>query len=436
MVATLGPSPFCWLEFDADGGLVDSSAPAAIEAMLSSKAITDLVVLSHGWKNTKADAMTLYGTLWGNAVAALKQKDPKKIAVVGIVWPAKQFSTDFDDAAAAASAAGRTLSAGDGTVPGDLSNKDFEAKIAEVKDLFGPRGDAVVAAARTAAQGITFDTAKALFKSSLEAVHAPPGDPELRKNAQFFTPAGSPDTALISLIEAPQIPAAAALGNVSGLGDAIGNLFNGPRAAVGRVLNQLTYYEMKARAGVVGGALGGQVLPGLKASSGKRLHLIGHSFGARLVTAAASVFQQNLPFEFFSLTLLQGAFSQNGLSAAVSGAFSNVIGRPTGPIAITHTHNDRACTFWYALASRLSNDATTGFGDADDIFGAMGANGAQKLAADVSAKDVSGPPFAPQRGKVNGYLADSYVVATQTSDAHNNVTNATCGQLVASVLEA
>lgn len=433
---TIGPSPFRWLEFGADGGLLESGASAAIQAMLSSEAITDLVVMSHGWKNTKADAATLYGTLWGNTVVALKQKDPKTIGVVGIVWPAKQYSTDFDDAAAAASVAGATLSAGDGSAPGDLSDAEFEAKIKEVKDLFGPRGDAVVSAARAAANGITFDTANALFQSSLKAVSAAPSDAELQKNVQFFIPMNSPDVALNSLIEPPKIQAAPELGHISGLGEAIGNLFNGPRAAVGRVLNQLTYYEMKARAGVVGASLGGHVLPGLNVQSRKRLHLIGHSFGARLVTAAANAMPPDLPLELFSLTLLQGAFSHNGLSSAASGAFANVIGRPTGPIAITHTHNDRACTFWYALASRLSNDATKGFGDADDVFGAMGANGAQKLTADVSVKDVSGPPFTPQRGKVNGFLADSYVVATQTSDAHNNITNATCGRLVASVLEA
>ncbi len=433
---TMGSSPFQWLEFDAGGGLVDVGAPAAIEAMLNPEAITDLVVMSHGWKNTKDDARTLYGTLWGHATAALKQKEPKTIAVVGIIWPAKQFSTDFDDAAAAASAAGATLSAGDGATPDDLDDYKFEAKIKEVEDLFGARGDAVVAAARAAARGITYDTANALFQSSLQAVHAPRVDAELQKNAQFFTPTDSPDVALNSLIEAPKISAAPDLGHVAGLGDATGSLFNGPRAAVGRVLNQLTYYEMKARAGVVGAALGGRVLPGLNVPSRKRLHLIGHSFGARLVTAAASALPRDPPFEFFSLTLLQGAFSHNALSSAASGAFAKVIGRPTGPIAITHTHNDRACTFWYALASRLSNDTTKGFGDADDVFGAMGANGAQKLGANASVKDVSGPPFAPQRGKVNGFLADGYVVATQTSDAHNNITNATCGQLVASVIEA
>jgi hypothetical protein len=436
MVDTIGPSPFRWLEFDAGGSLVDPGAPAAIETMLNAPGIADLVVVSHGWKNDRADATKLYGELWGNAVAALKNRDPRSIAVVGILWPAKQFSTDFDDAAAAAGAAGQSLSAGDGAAPQDLSEAEFEAKIREVEDLFGPRAGPVVAAARAAARNIGFNTADALFQSSREAVDASPGDPELQRNAQFFTPAGSPEVALMTLIEAPKISAAPELGAVTGLGDAIGNLFNGPRAAVGRVLNQLTYYEMKARAGVVGAALGGRVLPRLNIPAGKRLHLIGHSFGGRLVTAAANALPRNPPFELFSLTLLQAAFSHNGLSSSASGAFANVIGRPSGPIAVTHTHNDRACTFWYALASRLSNDRTEGFGDADDVFGAMGANGAQKLAASLVVSGATAPPFAPKRGKVNGFLANGYVVATQTTDAHNNIANPTCGRLVASVIEA
>ena len=65
----------------------------------------------------------------------------------------------------------------------------------------------------------------------------------------------------------------------------------------------------------------------------------------------------------------------------------------------------------------------------------MGANGAQKLRAGASAADNGGQPFPPQRGKVNGFLADGYVVEA-SSDAHNNVTNPTCGKLVAAVVEA
>jgi hypothetical protein len=425
----LGPSPFCWLEFDQNGALVDANAPEAITTMLNAPGVADFVVMSHGWQNTKADAAKLYGTLWGHAATVLHTRDAAKIGVVGIVWPAKQYSTDLD-AAAAAGTVGGTRSVGDGAAAPDLSPAAFEAKLDEIRDLFGADAGPIVDAARDAADGINFATADALFRASRNAVDAPRADPELAQNRKFFDPNDSPEVVLGSLIEPPSIKAAPQMGHVSGLGDAIGGLFNGPRAAVARVLNQLTYYEMKTRAGVVGAALGGKVLPGLHLTAGKRLHLVGHSFGARLVTAAASALPANPPFELFSLTLLQGAFSHNGLSAEASGAFANVLGKPTGPISITHTHNDSACTFWYALASRLSNDSTKGFGDADDIFGAMGANGAQKLKAGAGVADNGGPPFKPQSGKVNGFLANAYI------SEHNDVTNQTCGQLLANVIEA
>jgi hypothetical protein len=435
----IGPSPFSWLEFDAAGSLKDAGAAAAVEAMLNAPEITDFVVLSHGWNNTKADAMTLYKTLWGNVAGALKRTNPARIAVVGVVWPAKAFSTDFDDAAAVANAAGQTLSVGNGDGGADLDEARFEATIKGVEELFGADSAPIVSAARDAALGIDFNTASAFFPAASRAVTAPPGDQELQQNAAMFTPDArgvSPEVALGRLMPPPQMSAAPGLGHVSGLADTIGGIFNGPRAAVARALNVLTYYEMKTRAGIVGAALGGRILPGLHVSAGKRLHLVGHSFGARLVTAAASALPARTPLPLFSLTLLQGAFSHNGLSTEASGAFANAIGRPSGPIAITHTHNDHACTYWYALASRLSNDATQGFGDADDIFGAMGANGAQKLAAGTIVHDTTGQAFAPQRGKVNGFLADGYVVEIPgVIDAHNNVTNSTCGKLVAAVLE-
>jgi hypothetical protein len=435
----IGSSPFCWLEFDAQGNLVDANAISAAEAVLAQPGVEDLVVISHGWKNTRSDAWTLYSTLWANVEAALTSKDPAKIAVAGIVWPAKAYSTDFDDAAATASSGG-TLAAGDSVETRDLTPDEFSALLAGVSDFFGPDGQALVDAATQAAQGIDYESAKALFDAAQAVANAAPGDSELVGNAQIFAPQDSPDAVLVSLSAPPSIQAAPGFGGTKGLGDAIGSLLQGPRAAVGRVLNQFTYFEMKKRAGIVGASLGSSVLPKLRTPPGLRLHLVGHSFGARLVTAAASALPDQRPFDFFSLTLLQGAFSHNALAAVVQpgvpGAFADVIGRPSGPISITHTHNDTACTFWYALASRLSQDISKGFGDATDPFGAMGANGAQKLAASVIVRDVSGPPFAPKRGKVNGFLADAYVVKTDSSDAHNNVTNPTCGKLVASVLQS
>ena len=99
-----------------------------------------------------------------------------------------------------------------------------------------------------------------------------------------------------------------------------------------------------------------------------------------MVTAAAAGSQ---PFRPSSLSLLQGAFfSHNGFAATVDGGppgfFRQVIAqdRVEGPIIVTHTKNDRAVGIAHAIASRLSGDIRAAFGDANDLYGGIGRNGA------------------------------------------------------------
>jgi hypothetical protein len=143
------------------------------------------------------------------------------------------------------------------------------------------------------------------------------------------------------------------------------------------ILNYTTYYEMKTRAGTVG-KNGVAPLIDKLAPQVQRIHLIGHSFGGRLVTAAAANSKND---KIKSMTLLQAAFSQNGFSKSEPGFFRGVVDnqRIKGPILITHTRNDRAVGFAYPLASRINGDKAMAFGDKDDAFGAMGRNGAQKM---------------------------------------------------------
>ena len=58
-------------------------------------------------------------------------------------------------------------------------------------------------------------------------------------------------------------------------------------AMIAYILNLFAYNEMKIRAGVVGGGLADHVLNPLLADR-KRIHLVGHSFGGRLMTAATA----------------------------------------------------------------------------------------------------------------------------------------------------
>jgi hypothetical protein len=164
----------------------------------------------------------------------------------------------------------------------------------------------------------------------------------------------------------------------------IGDFFAGMKAGALRMLNLVTYYVMKDRAGKIG-----QI--GLNPSLLRiqtavpftlRFCLVGHSFGGRLVTA--TVDGPNA-LSVQSLLLLQAAYSHNGLAlnfdGTKSGFFHTVFDqhKVKGPILITHSKNDRAVGLAYPLASRLNGDDAAGIGGPDDRFGGMGANGAQHI---------------------------------------------------------
>lgn len=113
-----------------------------------------------------------------------------------------------------------------------------------------------------------------------------------------------------------------------------------------------------------------------------RVHLVGHSFGGRLVTAAAMGSGGSEPVSPASLTLLQAAFSHNGFAEKFDrerdGFFREVVTarKIAGPIVITCTSNDRAVGIAYPIASRFARQDAADLGDEDDIFGGIGRNGA------------------------------------------------------------
>ncbi len=160
-----------------------------------------------------------------------------------------------------------------------------------------------------------------------------------------------------------------------------------------------------------------------------RLHLVGHSFGARAATAAA----MGAAAPVQSVSLLQGAFSHYSLahdydSRGSDGAFRPVLGRLRGPLVVTHTRNDMAVGLAYAIASRLARQTASGIGDRNDPYGGLGSNGARRTpeAVDGRLLDVGGAyRFAP--GRVANLQADDFI------DGHGDVTNE---QVAHAVLQA
>jgi len=185
---------------------------------------------------------------------------------------------------------------------------------------------------------------------------------------------------------------------------------------IANILNLFAYNEMKTRAGVVGVGLAEHVLNPLVADK-KRVHLVGHSFGGRLMTAATAAVDGKIS----NLTVLEGAFSHNALSSdgSIDGAYRSVIdnAKVAGRIVTAHSDNDVAVWIFYPLASWHFHDSYSAqlagplgqvFGGPTDRYGAIGANGPQNL-INVNRLGFTGTSLPELRPGVNVPDCTSFV---------------------------
>ena len=412
--------PYSAAEFDKAGNLLSApSVPAGT---------TDLIVVSHGWNNDRADAEALYTKLFGN-FADVTAADPtiqqRKFAVVGVIWPSKKFDQLMTQPATHKAAGG---AASGGAVDKAASNAEMLAAINLVAPLFDDAGDAErLAALRKLAPQLEDDpAAQREFVETLRALLDPDSSQATNQSTDdgskifFRTPAEVIFERAGATDALPSVPVATGEGHAAGLG----SFFSGAVNKVSNLLNLTTYFEMKNRAGNVGKFGLAPFLDKL-ANPVVRIHLVGHSFGGRVVTAAAASSTTN---KLHSLSLLQAAFSHNGFSKSRKGFFRSVVTnkRITGPILITHTKNDSAVGKAYPTASRISRDSTSGFGDADDEFGGLGSNGAQQMEAgeiSTTAKELlaTGQTYQLQPGKFHNLESSKFIVDPKGGDAHGFV---------------
>ena len=172
---------------------------------------------------------------------------------------------------------------------------------------------------------------------------------------------------------------------------------------------------MKERAGLVGRTGASEALRKIRAQAPNlKVHLIGHSFGGRLVTAVALGPGGQPAQKFASMTLLQAAFSHNGFAEKFDGThdgfFRGVVSghRVSGPVLITCTANDVAVGL-YPLASLIAGQNASGIGDANDPFGGIGRNGAQRTPeADAGTLVAVGSAYS-FGGKLYNLTADAVI---------------------------
>lgn len=391
--------PYQMVQFGRSGELIDGGEVEAAKTMLTERGVTDVLVLSHGWNNNIASAQARYERLLGHVRSLLDGElrgafAGRSLAAIGVVWPSMRYtdpdqipgraaSSDLRAALADEIDAARTFLADDDAHPLRPVLDELRDQLASIEDRVGLR--------HTLAEAV-----RTQLGASVAAQEEPDVDSRDLKDTKI-------ETRLSANLEGVEVAEA---------GQAAGGFSAGPFQIVRNLLNLSTYYEMKDRAGTVG--LSG-VRPLLRAlrqvRPGVRLHLVGHSFGGRLVSAAAlgTDGDESLPID--SLHLLQAAFSQFAFGErterAPEGHFRRVVrdGHVTGPILVTHTKNDRAVGVAYVIASALRGQNASGFGDQNDPFGAIGSNGAINAGAEFQVlSDTEPATFQP--GRVYNLHAD------------------------------
>jgi hypothetical protein len=427
-MAEIAGIPFIEANFDKEGNLQNTvDLPAGT---------TDIFIMSHGWNNTKQEAENLYDAFFKNFADLKNNFDftDRQLAIVGLYWPSKKFDDlRFDAGQSNAAAVGL----------GDGGETLLGAKLDELKALFtAPAEIQKLEAAKAALSGIeTSPGERKKFVSNIRALLNPAAASREDASDTFFQSSEE------ELMESLRIPIAATLPPESegggaavevGVGQAleegggagIGSFLDSFKTAALNILNFTTYYEMKTRAGTVGNNGAAPLIEEL-AGEVDRIHLIGHSFGGRLVTAAAKGSTTN---KLASLTLLQAAFSHNGFSKILQGFFRSVVDekRVAGPILITNTKNDIAVGLAYPIASRINNDTTMAIGDENDKFGGIGRNGAQRMESgevdtNQTALRDTGEKYTFSAGKFFNLRGDSFI------KGHGDVTGK---QIVNAVLNA
>lgn len=407
---TLAGFPYLKAEFDKHAKALVPDLVQTVNLWISAQGTTDLLVFSHGWNNDIAEASDLYQALATSLdMAGAHQLADRKLAILGIFWPSKKFATSD------------LIPGGAASMGGDLDDAELHADIDQFRSFIEDEkhGELDAMSSQVATLSNNPASRAEFFRHARGLLDSPDAlDPDDGEEipADFFATEDEADiNDIFNKLRNPDPPHVSSAPSASG---AAGFSGSGFKAGARRLLNYVTYYKMKARARTIGKeALNPLLRQICKQRPNLRLHLVGHSFGGLVVTAAALGEAGQPAIPVASMSLLQAAFSHNGFAnkfgkQGKQGHYRGVVtqGCVSGPILITHTHNDKAVGLAYALASRFSGVDAAGIGDKDDPYGGIGANGVQNTPERIEADlEAAGFAYSFESGKFYNLLADKYV---------------------------
>lgn len=410
------------VRYDEDGAeLEESDGSLASEQVLrDARGVTDVFLLSHGWKGDVPAAIRQYDRWIGAMVR--QEADRKRIRavvpefkalLVGLHWP----SLPWGDERPPAMLLGDDAPAGsEDPTQVDEFAEEADMDVTRLVDLYSHRltsAGSDEAAVRTAlttiitaaedpavatqvAQGELPDDLSAAFETLFK--HA-----DVATEGAAAAPGADHDTFDPQLTikqwvgeEPAPVPGDMLLGPLDGLGD----LAKRAREALLMPVRQLSFWSMKRRARVVGERGMHDLLVSIQGIKGPqappRIHLMGHSFGCIVVSAAVAgprsadgTLTSRLKDPVHSMSLVQGAMSLWSYADDVPSApgsrgyFQTLREAPTlvkGPIVTTLSTHDTAVGKLYPLGARITDDVLLG----KDLprIGGIGAWGIQGAGGD------------------------------------------------------
>ena len=424
--------PHWQIQFDKSGD-TDAATRTALLSQITSQDLTDLIVMSHGWNNSADRARLLYEQWFGILPRLLPAQSTAKLGTLGVIWPSMLWPDEslpvaedtspggaagLTEPAAPARTAGTSVAALSAVYP-DPEQQQILGRLAGLLDAQSPEPDALAefhdlmrALSATEAHTVHLEESGPLamldeepqaLASRFAAAHdtaaqqLAAGMAATGGAAQPFDEGGAASLGGFTMTDTPDISEAAA----GGIGDITGRLWNGAK----EVLRQFTYWQMKQRAGTVGQHGLGPFLGELASRAPNlRVHLIGHSFGARLVSFSLAGLPDGVPSPVCSLTLLEGAFSHFAFAPSLPheparpGALHGMMTRVNGPLLACYSSHDLAVGIFYPAASMAAREDASAL--ADELmfrWGGIGHDGAQAVSAEMVPLQDTGSRynFAP-----------------------------------------
>ena len=398
--------PYYIIPFDEEGRCVGPQTRRHL--VEHAGGFSDIFMFSHGWNNDWTVATQRYesfieGFMKMRQEQGIPLPDGYKPLLVGIFWPSAVLVSDDEqaptiaagdpnaamDAAVAADGAAvadiaRNLRAEDRERFYQLAQSDAldEAEALDLARIMQPLyagGQDELGVAAPAPEDLV-----AAWKASA-ATHEPEGDPE-----DFGTVGGGGEGGDAGKAGAGE---AGAGGGIQAAG-----FFGKIRDLARNAIRGTTVWMMKDRAGVVGARGVSPLLVDLLAAGNARVHLIGHSYGGKVMLSALSV-PPALPRKVHSMLLLQPAVSHLCFADEVPlnhnpGGYRVALGRVERPILTTFSRNDVALTKAFHLAivrpSDLGEMQIAADGEPPTWFAALGGFGPRR--AGEKLIDMQLPP--------------------------------------------